>query len=100
MMPYFNRISFRRLVRHPLPDRINIRSVEVSCSVPSPTPDYRYTKPVEYHTVESGFKREHTVFWTILELEFIRFLLGEESIVRSEPCAILRVCPWIIRKTA
>ena len=40
-MLHHNRANHRRLVRHPLPTRIDVRSFEITSVVPAPTPDYQ-----------------------------------------------------------
>ena len=40
-MLHHNRANHRRLVRHPLPTRIDVRSFEITSVVPAPTPHYQ-----------------------------------------------------------
>jgi hypothetical protein len=55
IMLHHNRASHRRLVRHPLPNWIDVRSFEITSAVPVPTPYYQaYSLDGEQEKMEEG----------------------------------------------
>ena len=44
-------------------------------------------------------KRRHTVIWTIIEVEFLRFFFGKQTVMGTKPGSILGICTGVIGET-
>jgi len=98
---HHNRASHRRLVRHPLPNRIDVRSFEITSAVPAPTPHYQaHSLALDGTTGKRGKGGIRTVSWAGVELEGFRFFRREQTVVWAEPRPVLWVRARIVREAS
>jgi hypothetical protein len=77
-----NLYSVRRFgfFRHLFPDRIDVRTIEITCAVPAPTPYY-----IESASGADRRRTAHTIMWTGLEVDRLGLLLRKQTVVGAKP---------------
>jgi hypothetical protein len=81
---------------HWLPDGVHIRSVQISCSVPTPTPNCSRSA-IDLLCLILG---RLTELGSDLHCHFLALFLCEQAVVRAVPTPILGIGSWVVRKSA
>lgn len=98
-----DRIFRVRLFGHFFPDGVDVRSVQVSRTVPSPTPNYKcqLDEMVQNRTRRRGGRHPTrlTMLRSMLESHLLILLFREQTVVRTVPRPILWIGMRIIGKS-
>lgn len=103
-MPDLHRLLYRRAVRPDLPDGVDVGSVQVSCAVPAPTPHCKRKERKRRRS--ASFQQEVwcagilTVFGPRSEIDRLALLVREQSVVGTEPRAVLRIRARVVGEPA